>query len=273
MTAFFRERWLAGSDDSGHDRPHPKGDGAAHPVERPSTTLAPQQLRAMAPFVPSASLVSRVLARRGRLRAFERLEPARCALVVVDMQNAFVEEGAGHAWVPAAQSTCPAIERLAAALRAAGGCVAWVLNTFTEESVRSWSHFHRDLSTPRGFEVRSRSMAAGTYGHQLHADLRPQPQDLLVPKTRYSAFIQGSSDLHGQLQARGIDTVLVAGTATPVCCESTARDAMMLDYRTVMVSDACSATTQAEHDATLAAFLLNFGDVQTTDEVLAALGR
>jgi nicotinamidase-related amidase len=116
-------------------------------------------------------------------------------------------------------------------------------------------------------------MAAGTHGHRLHADLRPQPQDLLVPKTRYSAFIQGSSDLHGQLQARGIHTVLVAGTATPVCCESTARDAMMLDYRTIMVSDACSAMTQAEHDATLAAFLLNFGDVQTTDEVLAALGR
>jgi ureidoacrylate peracid hydrolase len=91
----------------------------------------------MAPFVPDAALVARVLARRGRLRAFERLEPARCALVVIDMQNAFVEEGAGHAWVPAAQSTCPAIERLAAALRAAGGCVAWVLNTFTEESVRT----------------------------------------------------------------------------------------------------------------------------------------
>jgi ureidoacrylate peracid hydrolase len=101
------------------------------------------------------------------------------------------------------------------------------------------------LSTPRGFEVRSRAMAAGAHGHRLHADLSPQPQDLLVPKTRYSAFIQGSSGLHALLQARGVDTVLVAGTATPVCCECTARDAMMLDYRTVMVSDACSATTAA----------------------------
>jgi nicotinamidase-related amidase len=240
------------------------------PLAAPADALP---LRAMAPFVPDAALVARVLARRGRLHAFPRLEPARCALVVVDMQNAFVQEGAGHAWVPAAQATCPAIERLAGALRAAGGCVAWVLNTFTEESVQSWSHFHRELSTPRGFEVRSRAMAAGAHGHRLHADLNPQPQDLLVPKTRYSAFIQGSSGLHALLQARGVDTVLVAGTATPVCCECTARDAMMLDYRTVMVSDACSATTQAEHDATLAAFLLNFGDVQTVDEVIAALGR
>jgi ureidoacrylate peracid hydrolase len=236
-------------------------------------TVHPPPLRAMVPFVPDAPLVTRVLARRGRLHAFERLEGARCALVVVDMQNAFVQEGAGHAWVPAAAATCPAIERLAAGVRAAGGCVAWVLNTYTEESRHSWSHFHRDLSTPEGFEVRSRSMAADAHGHRLYADLHPAPQDLLVPKTRYSAFIQGSSDLDLQLRARGIDTVLVAGTATPVCCECTARDAMMLDYRTVMVSDACSATTQAEHDATLAAFLLNFGDVQTTDEVLAALGH
>jgi ureidoacrylate peracid hydrolase len=239
----------------------------------PDARSVPPSLRQMAPFVPAPALVARVLARRGRLHAFERLEGARCALVVVDMQNAFVQEGAGHAWVPAAAASCPVIERLAAGLRAAGGCVAWVLNTYTEESLHSWSHFHRELSTPAGFEVRSRTMAADAHGHRLYGALHPAPQDLRVPKTRYSAFIQGSSDLHARLQARGVDTVLVAGTATPVCCESTARDAMMLDYRTVMVSDACSATTQAEHDATLAAFLLNFGDVQTADEVLAVLGR
>jgi ureidoacrylate peracid hydrolase len=225
----------------------------------------------MSPFVPPADWVARVVARRGRLHAFERIEPARCALLVVDMQNSFVKQGAGHAWVPAAAATCPAIEHLAAGLRDAGGTVVWVLNTFTPESAQSWSHFHRDLSTPLGFERRSRSMAPGHEGHALYADLHPHPQDLQVPKTRYSAFVPGSSDLHERLQARRIDTVLIAGTATNVCCESTGRDAMMLDYRTVMVSDACSASTQAEHEASLCGFLLNFGDVQTVEEVLAAL--
>lgn len=225
----------------------------------------------MPPFVPPPEWVSRVVARRGRLHAFERIDPRRCALLVVDMQNSFVKEGAGHAWVPAAASTCPAIERLAAGLRSEGGAVVWVLNTFTAESVDSWSHFHRELSSARGFEVRSRAMAAGHEGHALYADLHPQPGDLTVLKTRYSAFVPGSSDLHDQLQIRGIDTVLIAGTATNVCCESTGRDAMMLNYRTVMVSDACSASTIAEHEASLCGFLLNFGDVLSVDEVLQAL--
>jgi nicotinamidase-related amidase len=65
--------------------------------------------------------------------------------------------------------------------------------------------------------------------------------------------------------------VLIAGTATNVCCESTARDAMMLNYKTVMVSDACSAFTAQEHAASLDSFLLNFGDVQTTEEVMTLL--
>ena len=227
----------------------------------------------MKPFVPTDDWVARVVRRRGRLHAFERIDPARCALLVVDMQNSFVQQGAGHAWVPAAAATCPAIERLAAGLRKAGGWVVWVLNTFTAESAHSWSHFHRELSTPSGFEVRSRAMAAGHEGHALYADLHPQPGDLQIHKTRYSAFVPGSSDLHECLQARGIDTVLIAGTATNVCCESTGRDAMMLNYRTVMVSDACSASSQAEHEASLSGFLLNFGDVQTVDEVLATLQR
>ena len=226
----------------------------------------------MQPYAPSPALAERVKARRGRLHAFPALDAARCALLVVDMQNSFVQQGAGHAWVPGAAATCSAIEALAHGLRVAGGTVVWVLNTFTDESVHSWSHFHEDLSTPAGFAVRKQAMRAGAAGHALYADLHPDAQDLRVLKTRYSAFIEGASDLHAQLQRRGIHTVLVAGTATNVCCECTARDAMMLNYRTVMVSDACSAFTEQEHAASLDSFLLNFGDVQTSAQALAALG-
>lgn len=227
----------------------------------------------MHPYVPSPALVQRILQRRGRLHAFESFDAPRCALLVVDMQNSFVRQGAGHAWVPGAAATCAAIEAVAQGLRAAGGVVVWVLNTFTEESVQSWSHFHEELSTPAGFAVRSEAMRAGGSGHALYADLQAQPQDLLVLKTRYSAFIQGASDLHAQLQVRGIDTVLVAGTATNVCCECTARDAMMLNYRTVMVSDGCSAYTEKEHAASLDSFMLHFGDVQTSAQLTSVLPR
>jgi ureidoacrylate peracid hydrolase len=193
-------------------------------------------------------------------------------LLVVDMQNSFVQHCAGHAWVPGAAATCEAIEARAQCLRGARGTVVWVLNTFTDESVHSWSHFHENLSPPAGFVVRKEAMRAGASGHALYADLQPEPQDLQVLKTRFSTFIQGASDLHAQLQGRGVDTVFVAGTATNVCCEGTTRDAMMLNYRTVRVSDACSAFTEQEHAASLDSFLLNFGDVQTSAELTAAWG-
>jgi len=230
-------------------------------------------MNAMRPYIPSPELVQRVVARRGRLHAFERIDPQRTALIVVDMQNSFVKKEGGHAWVPGAAATCPTINRLARGVRETGGTVVWILNTYAPKSDRAWSHFHQELSSPQGDALRSSCMAEGTAGHGLYADLEPEPQDWRVRKYFYSAFIQGSSDLHERLQAQGIDTLLIAGTATNVCCESTARDAMMLNYRTLMVSDACSAMSVDEHEACLSNFIFSFGDVQTTQEVLERLGR
>ena len=70
---------------------------------------------------------------------------------------------------------------------------------------------------------------------------------------------------------RGLDTVLIAGTVTNVCCESSARDAMMTNFRVVMVSDANAAMTQDEHDASLIALYLSFADVMDTDMVVGRL--
>ena len=77
--------------------------------------------------------------------------------------------------------------------------------------------------------------------------------------------------MHRRLQESGVETLVIAGVATNVCCESTARDAMMLDYEVLMVSDACAAATDEEHRSALNNLYLFFGDVQTTEEVLALL--
>ena len=69
-----------------------------------------------------------------------------------------------------------------------------------------------------------------------------------------------------------MENVLIAGTKTNVCCESTARDAMQLDFRVVLVSDCCAALSDDEHRATLETVIQQFGDVMTAEEVLAALG-
>jgi ureidoacrylate peracid hydrolase len=92
-----------------------------------------------------------------------------------------------------------------------------------------------------------------------------------VFKNRYSALISGSSNLERILRSMKIDTLLIAGTKTNVCCESTARDAMMLDFKTVMLSDCCAALSDDEHRATLETFIQQFGDVLTGDEALALM--
>jgi ureidoacrylate peracid hydrolase len=79
--------------------------------------------------------------------------------------------------------------------------------------------------------------------------------------------------LAAALHEHGLDTVLVTGTVTNVCCESTARDAMMLNFKTIMVTDANAAATDADHNASLIAFYLTFGDIMSTEMLIGCLER
>jgi ureidoacrylate peracid hydrolase len=83
--------------------------------------------------------------------------------------------------------------------------------------------------------------------------------------------LQGSSTLDIVLSQNGIDTLVIVGTATKVCCESTIRDGMMMNYKCIMVSDANACRTDEEHNATLATVATLFGDVRPTDEVITML--
>lgn len=214
---------------------------------------------------------ARVLDRRGKFHVYADMVPARTALVVVDLQNGFMMDGVAHAVIPQARDIVPAVNRLAAAVRAAGGWAVWVRTAATEESFKSWSIAYEKLAHPERAKKRIAALTPGSLGHQIWAGLEVQPSDAIVDKTRFSAFIQGSSDIEAVLRGRGIDTILVTGTATNVCCESTARDAAMRNFQTVMVSDALAAKTDEEHNAALSNFVLNFGDVMTVDEAIGYL--
>jgi len=111
-------------------------------------------------------------------------------------------------------------------------------------------------------------LTEGSEGHRIYADLVVKDADILSRKSRFSAFIQGSSDLEAQLKARGIENLLVAGTATNFCCETTARDAMMVGYRVVMVSDANAARYDEDHLAGLTTIWQSFGDVRSVDDCI-----
>lgn len=216
------------------------------------------------------SVIDRVVARCGTEHPFAKLDPARTALVVVDMQNAFMDDAIGHAVCPAARDIVPNVNRLAAALRQAGGGVFWIKNTFDASCERDWSVM-QDMATPAARSRRAAALSPGAPGHDLWPAMSVQPQDEILNKYRFSAFLPGASDLPERLRARGFDTVLITGTVTSVCCESSARDAMMRNFRVVMVSDANAAPTQQEHDAALVALYQIFTDLMDTDMVIARL--
>jgi len=221
--------------------------------------------------IPDA-IVERVIARRGAEHCFADLDPARTALVVIDLQHAFMTDGVGHAVCPAARDIVPVVNRLATVVRESGGGVFWIQMTHDARCLDEWSVAH-EMASPEMREKRIAALSEGTLGHQLWPDLDVRPEDEIVNKYRYSAFMPGTSELPGRLRARGFDTVLITGTVTNVCCESSARDANMTNFRTIMVSDGNAASTQEEHEASLTAFYNVFGDVMDTDMIIANLRR
>lgn len=219
----------------------------------------------------SKANTDRLQMRLGKLHPFDVIDPRKAALVVIDMQNYFVKQG-HQSEVPAAREIVPNINRLAAELRRRGGHVVWVRNG-TSDTRESWSNYHNYLQSRDRAERRLKSMDIGEDGYEYWHGNDIRPEDAQITKKRYSAFIQGSSDIERHLRERGIDTLLITGTATNVCCESTARDAMMLNFKVVMVADGLATHTDEEHNATLSNFYGQFGDVQTTDEVFESLAK
>ena len=216
------------------------------------------------------SVIDDVVRTRGREHVFDNLDPVKTALIVVDMQNGFLMKGVAHALCEQAIEIVPNINRLADAVRRTGGVVVWIQTAATPETLQSWS-VSVEMNGPERTAQRFDSLGPGTKGYELWAELDVKPDDAFVQKTRFSAFIQGSSNLEAVLRARGIDTVIITGTVTNVCCESTARDAMMRNFRTIMVTDANAATSDELHNASLSAFYLKFGDIMPTDMIIASL--
>jgi ureidoacrylate peracid hydrolase len=216
-------------------------------------------------------IADRVLQRRGRYHLFDRLDPARTALIVIDMQTAFCAPGA-PAEVPAARRIVEPINRLTAELRALAVPVIWVLHA--NERIGDRSDWELFFNTIVADDVREKTLESLTAARQsVWEALVTGPADRTVLKNRYSALIPGSSALERVLRGMGTDTLLVAGTKTNVCCESTARDAMMLDFKVVMVEDCCAALSDDEHRSALENVIQQFGDVMTADEVLIRLRR
>ncbi len=210
-------------------------------------------------------VIERVMKKRGRLRIFDRFDAKETALVVIDMQKFYVSD------VPAAIAVIPNINRLADVVRARGGKVAWVKMTAGKDGKSLWPLYHEYFFSREAADRHRDNLTEGVEGHELHADLDVRPDDIQSTKSRFSAFLPQVSDLPGKLEAAGIKNVLIAGTVTNFCCETSARDAMMLDYRVVMVSDCNAARYIEDHNIGFSTVYQSFGDVLSTDEVIGDL--
>lgn len=207
-------------------------------------------------------VIDRVMKKRGRLRVFERFEPRESALVVVDMQEFYVRD------VPSAVAIIPNINRLARVFRQRGGHVAWVNMLAGEDGRSLWPLYHDYFFTPENARRHRDNLSRGHPGQALHADLEARLEDIHAEKQRFSAFIPKYSDLPEKLDARGIRNVAIVGMLTNFCCETSARDAMMLDYHVAMVSDANAARFEDDHNVGFQTVFQSFGDVVTVDELL-----
>jgi ureidoacrylate peracid hydrolase len=219
--------------------------------------------------IPESTL-KRIESLRDGLHMLNAIDPRRTAHIIVDLQNGFMAPGQ-PVEVPYAREIVPNVNRISGALRAASGLNVYIQYVINEASQQAWSNKFLFFATPEKQAILNACFAEGSFGWQLWPGLDVQPQDLKVQKTRFSALIADSSNLDEILRARGIDTLIITGTATNVCCESTARDAMQMNYKIIFVSDATATTSDAQHNATLANMAAMFADVMSTGELIACL--
>jgi len=185
--------------------------------------------------------------------------PKRTALINVDMQNCFIEG------VPDGLTTLDRINRLAVVCREAG-----ILVIHTSHVLRPDGSNMGVLSevAPR---ARDGFLNKGTESAALHKGLVIDPRDILLEKPRYGAF--HGTDLELILRARGIDTVIISGISTVVCCDTTAREAVVRDFRVLFLSDGTATASAELHKATLATLGTVFAQVLTVDEVIQKISR
>ena len=204
----------------------------------------------------------------------ENLDPARTALLFFDMLNGHVKKNDAATKARYAPVIDCAV-RLLQAARRAGLVVMYAAADHRPDNATS-AHLVTDTDNrlrplaPGAPLERKPVVAAGTREAQVIDELKPQPQDYMIPKFRWSAFHQTYLDL--ALRSRGIDTLVISGGSTDVGVASTAYAARDLDYNLVIVSDACTSPEEDNHAQFMRRIFPRMARVRTAEEVVRMLG-
>lgn len=196
----------------------------------------------------------------------------RPALVIVDMQNDFVREGAPME-VADARKTIPQHQRLIAACRAAGIPIIYTRFIGTDEPSLLWN-WSPKIAPPvnaciRGHKRTYKDSNAALDCIEVIDELKPGQNDIVIDKTGYGAF--HGTRLDSILKSLKVQSIILTGTVTQICVEETGRQAFHHGYKTTMVTDAVSSFMPDLHAATIKNFGMKFGWTKTTREVVDAL--
>ena len=196
------------------------------------------------------------------------IEPGRAAVVAVDFEYDIVGQDGAFAPMFHAEvvrtDVIPTAARLLDRSRAAGVKIVYSRGVFQP----GYPELVPNIPVLSGIPEYG-CLVVGTAGAAIIEAVAPQNGDVVLSHARISCFHGTELDL--VLRGAGIDTVILTGVATNLAIESTARSAADLGYRVIVVSDACSTTSEAAHEASLASLTM-FGEVMLTKSVLAALG-
>lgn len=198
------------------------------------------------------------LRRRAKPRHRLRLDPGRCALLVIDLVNYFARPG-DRAYLPATAAIVPRVADLVGAWHRLGGTVAFTRHCHEGE---------HDLGMlGRFFDDRIR---CGMPEADLVDSLRPAESDIVLRKTTYDAF--RDTELEEHIRRRGCTQVLVTGVLTQMCCETTVRAAFVRGFETFVAADATATTGERLHVASLATMASCVAVVLSTREILEICG-
>src|SRR5438874_4472003 len=215
------------------------------------------------------------------------LDPAHTAVIVVDMENDFAAKGGmfdrAGADISGAQKVIAPTAKVLAASRQAGlkiiylkmGYRADLSDLGAPDSVNRTRHLKfgvgQKIRAPDGRE--SRVLIRDTWNTDIVTELKPQPNDVVLYKTRFSGFYQ--TDLDATLKKLGIKYLIVTGVTTSICVESTVRDAMFRDYLCVLLKDCMSEPIghdlpRTNHEASLLNAEALFGWVSDSEQFVKA---
>ncbi|MCK4589758.1 MAG: cysteine hydrolase [Nanoarchaeota archaeon] len=186
----------------------------------------------------------------------------KAALLIIDMQNDFVKEGALFE-VKGIRKNIEDFKNLINKCREKGLPLIYSRHCYTPENNPIEAKLFPNLE--KG------GLRKDTEGWQIYSELKPQEGDTVIDKTRYDTFFK--TELKSILASKNIDTVIITGTLTNVCCESTARAAMQHDFNVIFCSDLNHCSREEIKKHTLKTIEIYFGQVMSSKEILELINR